>query len=204
MFLNTLPANDKYYLLNRDNLTQPIQMQLSKKQKTFSQIFSELLKSRLKFERSQKKKKVLIAYVFRKLKTAKDVITQISRKSRLRSPFKKRSGKRSQTLFKCERQHFHHIYWSLWIELTWKKSLLLTCKILALFVKTLTADDKYSLLNRDDLMQPIQMQLSKEKNSFSQCFSTFLELRLNFEHFEKKDHPHSWCISEITVSETGS
>ena len=85
-------------------------MQLSKKQKTFSQIFSEFLKPRLKFERSQKKKKVLIAYVFRKLRTAKDVITQISRKSRLRSPFKKRSGKRSQTLFKCERQHFHHIY----------------------------------------------------------------------------------------------
>ena len=53
-------------------------------------------------------------------------------------------------------------------------------------------------------MQPIQMQLSKEKNSFSQCFSTLLELRLNFEHFEKKDHPHSLCISEITVSETGS
>ena len=36
LFVNTLTADDKHYLLNRDNLTQPIQMQLSQKQKTFS------------------------------------------------------------------------------------------------------------------------------------------------------------------------
>ena len=37
LFLNTLTADEKHYLLNRDNLTQPIQMQVSQKQKTFSQ-----------------------------------------------------------------------------------------------------------------------------------------------------------------------
>ena len=36
---STLRASDKHYLLNRDNLPQPIQMQLSEKQKTFSQVF---------------------------------------------------------------------------------------------------------------------------------------------------------------------
>ena len=35
----TLAADDKHYLLNRDNLAQPIQMQLYQKQKTFSQLF---------------------------------------------------------------------------------------------------------------------------------------------------------------------
>ena len=35
----TLRVNDKQYLLNRAKLTQPIQMQLSEKQKTFSQFF---------------------------------------------------------------------------------------------------------------------------------------------------------------------
>ena len=34
-----------------------------------------------------------------------------------------------------------------------KKSLLVLCKILALFVNTLTADDKYSLFNCGKLMQ---------------------------------------------------
>ena len=29
MFVNTLTVDEKHYLLNRDNLTQPVQMQLS-------------------------------------------------------------------------------------------------------------------------------------------------------------------------------
>ena len=37
--VNTLTINDEHYLLNRDSLTQPIQMQLSEKQKTFSEFF---------------------------------------------------------------------------------------------------------------------------------------------------------------------
>ena len=36
LFVNTLTVNDKHYLLNRDNLTQQIEMQLSEKQKIFS------------------------------------------------------------------------------------------------------------------------------------------------------------------------
>ena len=39
LFLTTLTVDEEYYLLNRDNLTQTIQMQLSQKQKTFSQFF---------------------------------------------------------------------------------------------------------------------------------------------------------------------
>ena len=34
------------------------------------------------------------------------------------------------------------------------------CKILVLFVNTLTADEKYSLINRENLTEPDQMQLS--------------------------------------------
>ena len=36
LFVDTLTADDKQYLLNRDNLTQPIQLQLSQTPKTFS------------------------------------------------------------------------------------------------------------------------------------------------------------------------
>ena len=38
-FVNALTAGDKHYLLNGEILTQPIQMQLSQKQKTFSGFF---------------------------------------------------------------------------------------------------------------------------------------------------------------------
>ena len=39
LLVNTLIADDKHYLLNRDNLSQRIQMQLSQKQKTFPEFF---------------------------------------------------------------------------------------------------------------------------------------------------------------------
>ena len=39
--LNTLAAYEKYPVLNRDNLAIPIHMQLSQKQKSFSQIFAQ-------------------------------------------------------------------------------------------------------------------------------------------------------------------
>ena len=39
LFVNTLMVNGKHYLLNRDNLTQAIQIQLSEQQKTFSKFF---------------------------------------------------------------------------------------------------------------------------------------------------------------------
>ena len=50
MFVNTLTVNDKHYLLNRDNLTQPIQIELSQKQKIFSEFFLAFLKSILNFQ----------------------------------------------------------------------------------------------------------------------------------------------------------
>ena len=39
LFVNTLTVNDKHYLLNRDNLTQPIQIQLSQKKKLSLKFF---------------------------------------------------------------------------------------------------------------------------------------------------------------------
>ena len=60
------------------------------------------------------------------------------------------------------------------------------CKILGLFVNTLTDDDKYCLLYRDNLTQPIQIQLSQKQKTFSEFFSAFLKSTLNFEHFQKK------------------
>ena len=55
LFPNTLSGVGKYSLFNRDYLTQPSQMQLSRKQKTVSEFFSAFLKSSLNFEHFQKK-----------------------------------------------------------------------------------------------------------------------------------------------------
>ena len=55
--------------------------------------------------------------------------------------------------------------------------------MLEVFADTMTANDKYSLRNRKNLQEPIQLHLFKNKR------------------FEKKDDPHRLCISEIRDSE---
>ena len=81
--------------------------------------------------------------------------------------------------------------------------MLALCKILSLLVNTLTDDDKYSLLYRDNLTQAIQILLSQKQNTFSDFFSAFFKPISNFAHFQKKDDTHSGCSSQITVSEKG-
>ena len=59
-------------------------------------------------------------------------------------------------------------------------------KFFSRFLNTLTADDKYSLISKDNWMQPIRMHLSQKQNNFSEFLSGFLESPLYFEHFQKK------------------
>ena len=79
--------------------------------------------------------------------------------------------------------------------------MLVLCKFLRLLVKTLTDDEKYSLLYREKLTQPIQILLSRKPKTFSIFFSAYSKSTLNFAQFQKKGHPHSRIFSEITVSE---
>ena len=75
----------------------------------------------------------------------------------------------------------------------WKKSLLGILKILRLFVNTLTADDKYAHLNRDNVKEPIKILLSQTQNSFSQFFFFFFFffflILIKFQTFSKKREP---------------
>ena len=50
----------------------------------------------------------------------------------------------------------------------------------------MTADDKYSPPNRDNLTQPIPTHLSHKQKAFSEFFLPFSKFTLNFEHLQKK------------------
>ena len=65
----------------------------------------------------------------------------------------------------------------------------------------MSAVDKCSLPNTDNLMQPIHMQLSQKLKTFSEFFLAFSKSRLNFEHFQKKDDAHSLFICEAKACE---
>ena len=143
----------------------------------------------------------LRAYVFLKLQTGKDMVRQMSKKSRLRRLLNKIHGKPSQRLLKSEGQHLCHLYWSMWKQLSWKKTLLVICQILGVFLNALNENDKYSVLNQDNLTQPIQIQLSRKEKKFSKFFPKFSKTRLNLEHFQR-NRWHSSSTSEMKLPKT--
>ena len=74
-----------------------ILMHLSQKQKIFSGFFAALFESALNFEHFQKNM-TLIAYVFPKLPTTKNVLSQLSKSSRLTERLDRRHSKWAEAL----------------------------------------------------------------------------------------------------------
>ena len=113
------------------------------------------------------------------------------KKSRVRGSFDKWHGEQSETLLKSERRHLYHIYWSLGRQVSWNRSLLMICKILGLFVNLLTADEKYSLLKRRNLLLHILMHLSQKRTNFPDFFFFFFLIFINLDWilkiFKKQD-----------------
>ena len=76
---------------------QTIQMHLSRKQNSFSEFSCAFFEYALSLEHFQTKM-TLIAYVFPKLQTTKNVLRQMSKSSRFREPVDRRHGKRGEAL----------------------------------------------------------------------------------------------------------
>ena len=73
MFGNTLTVHEKHYLLNRDNLTQPIQMQLSQKKIFFRIFFFRIFKINSILNICQQKM-TLVADVFQQVLAPKNMV----------------------------------------------------------------------------------------------------------------------------------
>ena len=131
--------------------------------------FFSFLKSILNSKHLQKNM-TLIADVFPEIPAKKNMVRSISKKPCIRGLLARKGGKCIETLLQSEWQHLYHIYQWLWRYLHWKKSLLMIHKILRLFVNTLTVDEKHYLLIRDNLTQPIQIQLSQKQKIFVKLF----------------------------------
>ena len=56
------------------------------------------------------KKMNLIAFVFPKLRTPKDVVREMSKKSCFIGPIDRQHGQRAKTLFQSQREHVYHIH----------------------------------------------------------------------------------------------
>ena len=82
-----------------------------------------------------------------------------------------------------------------------KKSPSLWYEILRPFVNALTADDKYSGSNMQNLKQQFQTPLSQKQKAFSGFFIAFQKCAWNLEHFQKKNQYPSLIIPEIIYAE---
>ena len=114
------------------------------------------------------------------------LVRKISKKLRLRETFNKQHGKWAKELLKSASQHLYQIHSSLPSQLSWKTFLLLTWQILALLVNTLAADERYPVLNSDNLTISIEIQLSQKKKTFSQFFARFLKSSINLNISKKR------------------
>ena len=131
----------------------------------------------------------------------KHLATSTSKRSCFRTPFANERVNGFQTLLKSARRSYYPLFSSIGGKLSWKKSPSISYEILRLFVNALTADDKYSGTNMQNLQQQFQTPLSQKKKTFSIFFITFLKCTWNLEHFQKKDEYISLIISEIIDAE---
>ena len=159
-------------------------MQLSQKHNTFSQFLAAFLKFTLNFKYFGKKSNFR-RFCISKIMDCEKVVRSMSKKSSFRGSFDKQHGKRAQALLKSQSKHLDQSG-TLSGKLSWRRSPLLTWKILGLLVNTLAADEKYHVLKWDNLTIPIQMQLSQKQNFFSSIFCCIFEIWIKLWTFWKK------------------
>ena len=157
----------------------------------------------VKFRTFCKKRMRVLAELFPKLLFRKEVYTETPRRSCFRTPFRNQRFNGFQTPLKVATHNYYPF--SPWIsgKLSWKKTALLSLKILRLFVNTLTADDNYSCRNMQNFPQQFQTLLSQKRKTLSGFFIAFLKCGWNLIYFEKKGDCHSLISSEIIVLERG-
>ena len=83
----------------------------------------------------------------------------------------------------------------------WRKSALFKFEILGLIVNRLTADDRYSRRNIQNLTQELQTAISQKQKTFSGTFITYLKSITNSKAIAKKVESASLSICEIIDTE---
>ena len=119
----------------------------------------------------------------------------------LRTPFANERVNGFQTLLKSVRHDYYPLFSSICGKLSCKKSALVWCESLRLFVKTLTADENYSRQQYVEFTATISNAVISEKKDFFWFLIAILKCAQNLEHFQKKNEYPSLIISGIIDAE---
>ena len=123
-----------------------------------------------------KENMIVIANVFAKLQTVKNLVKILSKRRPFRPRFDSQHVKASQIVAKSQWAHFYHVFPSFWGKLIWELSPLVIGETLGVFLNTLTADNKYPVQDCENLRLSIQMQLCEKQKTFSQFLLHFWNL----------------------------
>ena len=190
VFVNTWTADYKYPLPDFGNLPFPIKSSYLQKKKHFLGFLFHLWNLH-QILNNFKKKKIVIGNVFPKLATVQGLVTPLTIQRRLKTSFDSQHVKRFQRLVKTPWEYFYHIFFSLWGERIWKTSPWLKFGIIGLFLNTWTGDYEYPVPDCQNFPFRIRVQLSLKQKKFSRLFIPLMQSPSNFEHFQKKEDPHS-------------
>ena len=160
LLVNILTTYDKYPVQDSENFQLPIQMQLSEKRKTFSEFVVPSLESTSNFKHFERI--LVIANVFVSLQTVKNLVRTLSKQRCFRTRFNSQHVKVSQILAISPWRRFYHVFSSFSLKLTRKMLPLAFGEILWASVNTVTTDGKCFVQHCENLLFPIQMQLSEK------------------------------------------
>ena len=120
---------------------------------------------------------IVIANVFRKLQTVKNLVRTLSKERCCRTHIASQHVKASQILAKSPWETFYYVFSAFSGKVIGKMSLLVLAEILGESFNTLTGDGKYFVQHCVNLPVPIQMLLSKNQKLFLNFLSHFLNLQ---------------------------
>ena len=143
----------------------------------------------------------LIAQVFLKLLTPRDVLVSIHNSACFWKAYCSERVNESQTLLQYAETNFYPTFWSFRAKLSYKRLFLIRSEILGLLDNTLTDNYEYSHINRGNLPLQNEAELSQKASIFCYIFFCIFEVRIKFPMFWKKNEPHSSSISEVIDSE---
>ena len=134
---------------------------------------------------------ILIAKVFWRLQTAKDLVRPHSKKCRFRTSFNSQHVKVSQTLVKFIIKHFYHIFLSFWAEMIQKYLPYWSLKSYGCFLTHWLPMTSILFKVVRICSSLIKCNYLKNGKKFSAFRLPVLKSSSNFKHFQKKDHSQS-------------
>ena len=178
-------ARYEYSRSNRENLPLSIQIKVSKNHRRFAAFFFAFLVSTWNFQWAGKKIS-LIAQVFLKLLTPKDVLITMDNSASFWKPFRSEHVNESQKLLNSAEKYLYPTTSLFRGKLSYKELLLMRSEFLGLLLNTLTANCEYSRSNRENLPLPIQIKSSKKSSTFCSISFCIRGIYIKFQCWEKR------------------